>query len=162
MTDKTESIGETRARAAEAFSPARTKSRLFLIEFISALAVFCVAAGVCAGLLAVAYKQSRAAAALDGAGFACASCADGFKAAGGDMAACAALLGGRADGDTARVWYDADWKVCAEADAVYTLTAKARGDSLRQADIGVCGADGAQIFGLTASVYVAEGGDGGQ
>ncbi|MEA4912458.1 MAG: hypothetical protein VB092_07630 [Oscillospiraceae bacterium] len=134
------------------------KSRLFLIEFIAALAVFCVAAAVCTGLLAVSCKQSRSTAALDGAAFACASCADSFKAAGGDAAACAALCGGAADGETARVWYDADWTVCAEADAVYTLTAQAEGGALRKAAICVTDARETVLFELTAAVYAPQGG----
>lgn len=157
MTEKTQARAIQRAQQDAPTQP-DGGGRLFLIEFIAAFAVFCVAAAVCAGLLALSYKQSKDTAALDGASFACASFADSFKAARGDLAACAAACGGSADGDRAFVCYDADWTICAAADAVYTLTAQLSGGALRKAAVAVSDADGGVLYELTAVVYLPEGG----
>ncbi len=153
--NKTEKRGALKGRVQASKTDA--KSRLFLIEFISALAVFCVAAGVCAGVLALAYKQSREAAALDGAVFACASCADAYKAAKGDAAVCAALCGGTAAGGAIELWYDGDWNACEKDGAAYTVRALCGGGRLRQARITAYDADGAALFSVTAAALAEDG-----
>ncbi|NLC78464.1 MAG: hypothetical protein GX683_01885 [Ruminococcaceae bacterium] len=99
------------------------KSRLFLIEFICALVIFCITAAVCAGILSASYNRSRQSKAKDNAVLTVSSAIDLFKATGSAKDA-AAELGGTLQGNETAVYYDALFTPCeSEEDAFYTLKA---------------------------------------
>jgi len=102
-----------------------SRSTLFLIEQLIVIAVFALCAAACVKILTSAYFMAGDSRDASNAGIVAESCAESFKAAGGDMAKVAGLLGGsayQADGAPAvTVYYDKQWKVCGEDLAYYSL-----------------------------------------
>ncbi len=127
------------------------KSRLFLIEFICALIIFCVTAAVCAGILSSAYNRSRESKARDQAALKVSSAIDYFKAT-GDMGGTADILNGKLQGKSVRVLYDASFTPCESDDeAFYTLTADFCEGRLSTVSITVKDNNGDDFFSASSS-----------
>ena len=103
----------------------RSKSTLFLMEQLVVIAVFAVCAAACVKILTHSYLTSKEANDLSNAILAAENGAESYKAAGGDIAKAAFILGGierDIDGkSTAIVYYNNTNGVCTEADSVYVL-----------------------------------------
>jgi len=103
----------------------RSRSTLFLIEQLIVIAVFAISAAACTGILTSAYFTAMDSRDTSRAILAAENGAESFKATGGDIDKTAQLLGGisgRVDGETAViVYYDKQWLVCAENDALYRM-----------------------------------------
>lgn len=94
---------------------------LFLIEQLIVIAVFAVCAAVCVKIFTESFIIADTSADMNNAVLAAESGAECFKAVPGDIAASAELLGGAVDGGDAVVYYDGDWRVSGEPDALYIL-----------------------------------------
>ena len=138
----------------------RSRSTLFLIEQLIVIAVFALCAAACARILTSAYMSARDARDLGNAFHNAESCAESFKAAGGDLSLVKDILGGNSvsiNGDYAViVYYNSKWAVCGENGASYRLilTAGSRaelGPQLREGDITVERLDGEELFAITVA-----------
>jgi hypothetical protein len=103
----------------------RSRSALFLMEQLIVVAVFAVCAAACVRILTESYFIASETRDISNAIHAAESGAECFKAVSGDIEKVAEILGGktiRVDGDAvAIVYYDRNWRVCNEEDAVYRL-----------------------------------------
>lgn len=102
----------------------RSRSTLFLIEQLIVIAVFAVCAAACTKILTSAYFSTKDSRDLSNAIHAAESCAESFKATGGDFAETAKILGGSssAGGSSAAViYYNERWLSCNENEALYKL-----------------------------------------
>ncbi len=97
-----------------------SKNSLFLMELIIVILVFSISAAACMQIFAAAKRFSLQSEAIAGANLRAQSAAEIFKAANGNLAETARLLGGEYDGAALSVYYDADWRVSGEG-AEYTL-----------------------------------------
>ena len=130
----------------------KDKSKLFLIEFIVALIIFCVTAAVCAGILASAYNRSRESKALDKATLTVSSAIDLFKAT-GDAKGTAKELGGSLQGNSVTVYYDASFTPCeSEDNAFYTLNADFALERLSTVSVNITDSNGETLFSASSSV----------
>ena len=132
----------------------RSRTTLFLIELAIALGVFAFCAAVCLGVFGTAKRLTRESEALSGASVAAQSAAECYKAADGDLDACAALLEAKAENGVLTLNYDENWRRTAE-NAAFVLVLTPRED--RHAEVTVFAAGSAEpVFSLTAS-YFGEG-----
>ena len=132
----------------------RSRTTLFLIELAIALGVFAFCAAVCLGVFGTAKRLTRESDALSGASVAAQSAAECYKAAAGDLTACAALLNTAPENGTLTLGYDETWHRTAEKVA-FELVLVPRGE--RHAEVTVFAVGSAEpIFSLTASCF-AEG-----
>lgn len=103
----------------------RSRATLFLIEQLIVVAVFAICAAACVGILTSAYFSARDSRDMTNAVLVAENGAECFKATGGEVGKTAEILGGTvidASGSmTAVVYYDKQWKVCAENDAYCCL-----------------------------------------
>ncbi len=88
----------------------RSKSMMLLLEITIMLLVFAICAGVCLRLFAGARTMSQYSEELTGAAMWAQSAADAYKAAHGDIAAAAELIGASVSGGKLELWLDGDWE----------------------------------------------------
>jgi len=101
----------------------KSKASLFLIEKLIVVAVFAVCAAACAEIFVESYLMANSARDTNYALAAAKNGAERYKAL-GDLSEIAESLGGHvsnADGESAVVFYDSDWRVSAEEDAAYVM-----------------------------------------
>jgi len=139
----------------------RSKSTLFLIEQLIVIAIFALCAAACARILTAAYLSARDARDLSNALHSAESCAESFKATGGDYRQVKDILGGTTgviDGAQAViVYYNNNWTVCAEDGASYVLILKTGGPAdqnahFREGEISVERLSGDKLFAITVAV----------
>ena len=103
----------------------RSRSTLFLMEQLIVIATFAVCAAACIKILAASYFMATETRDTSNAIHAAESSAECYKAVSGDIGKTAQIMGGitvNIDGAAAAiVYYDKDWRVCGEQDAVYVL-----------------------------------------
>ena len=103
----------------------RSKSTLFLMEQLIVVAIFAICAAACVRILTESYFMATETRQMNNAIRAAENGAECFKAVLGDVTRTAEILGGRyesIDGaGAAVVYYDRDWRTCAESDAHYIL-----------------------------------------
>lgn len=99
-----------------------SRTRLFLLEMLVSLLVFCVGAAICLMALARAYSLSAGSHVSTQAQRAIQNAAMAFRAADGDTGALPGLLSGRCEDEVFRAWYSQDWRPVAEKDGIYCLT----------------------------------------
>ena len=103
----------------------RSKSTLFLMEQLIVIAVFSICAAACVKILTESYYTAKDTRDIGNAILAAENGAECYKARYGDSGVIAQTLGGSVgsiDGNTAViVYYNKDWRVCEEADALYTM-----------------------------------------
>lgn len=103
----------------------RSKSTLFLIELLIAIAVFAACAAICVKILVYSYTMATDGRDLRNALRAAENGAELYKASGGNAEDVAARLGGivhEEDGaHIVVVFYNRDWRVCEESAASYSM-----------------------------------------
>ncbi|MCL2627780.1 MAG: hypothetical protein FWD44_03670 [Oscillospiraceae bacterium] len=103
----------------------RSKSSLFLIEQLIAIAVFAICAVACIRIISTAYFYSRDSRDIGFAIIAAENAAENFKAVSGDFEIVADILGGsktQADGNLViTVYYDNDWQITDDTNASFVL-----------------------------------------
>lgn len=103
----------------------RSRATLFLIEQLIVVAIFSICAAGCVGTLVSAYISARDSRDITNALLVAENGAENFKATGGEPEIVAELLGGilvkESGSVTAIVYYDDQWKRCAENDAIYSM-----------------------------------------
>ena len=116
-----------------------TRSGLFAIELLIAVGIFSLCAAICVGLFVRAEVMSRDSADLNRAVTEARSAAECFKAAGGDLAETARLMGGELAGGKLYLEYDGNWNKLAPGTAgAYELQLLATpGDGYRSASLTV-------------------------
>ena len=116
-----------------------TRSGLFAIELLIAVGIFSLCAAICVGLFVRAEVMSRDSADLNRAVTEARSAAECFKAAGGDLAETARLMGGELTGGKLCLEYDGNWNKLAPGTAgTYELLLLASpGDGYRSAALTV-------------------------
>ena len=125
-----------------------SRTNLFLLELILVILFFSLCAAVCMGVFASAKKTADHSRNLSAAVLAAESAAASWKAADGDLDACATYLGAvRAGGALLTKDFDADWRQ--EGPSVFRLTLTADGC---MAAICVADLSGAEIYGLTVRI----------
>ena len=132
----------------------RSRTTLFLIELAIALGVFAFCAAVCLGVFGTAKRLTRESEALNGASVAAQSAAECYKAADGDLAACAALLEAKSENGVLMLNYDENWRRTAE-NAAFVLVLTPREDRHAEVTVFAAGSD-APVFSLTASCFGEE------
>lgn len=132
----------------------RSRTTLFLIELAIALGVFAFCAAVCLGVFGTAKRLTRESEALSGASVAAQSAAECYKAADGDLDACAALLDAKSENGVLTLNYDENWRRTAE-NAAFVLVLTPREDRHAEVAVFAVGSD-VPVFSLTAS-YFGEG-----
>lgn len=132
----------------------RSRTTLFLIELAIALGVFAFCAAVCLGVFGTAKRLTRESEALNGASVAAQSAAECYKAADGDLDACAALLEAAPENGALTLGFDENWRRTAE-NAAFVLVLTPYADC--HAEVAVFAVGSAEpVFSLTAS-YFGEG-----
>ena len=133
----------------------RTRSALFLMEQLIVIVIFAVASAVCAQIFTAALIKSSDAKELNHALIAAKNGAETFRAYGDPKTAVEAIGGSVGDSDSAVVWYDKDWRVCPESEAVYFMRLSATADagepSLSLCELTVESIQGDEIFALTVA-----------
>ena len=103
----------------------RSKSTLFLMEQLIVIAVFSICAAACVKILTSSYYTAKDTRDIGNAILAAENGAECYKAGSGDVGKVAGILGGSLTGVNNRtaavVYYDKDWVVCGESDAVYVM-----------------------------------------
>lgn len=136
-----------------------SRTRLFLLEMLVNLLVFCVGAAICLMALTRAYSLSAGSRVLTEAQRVCENAAIAFRQADGDLAQLPQLLSGRVEGDTLTVWYSQDWQPVRASRGIYRLVLRAAaGDhAVLRAEIEVLPPEGEPVTTLTVHHYT--GGD---
>lgn len=100
----------------------RSRSSLFLIEQLIVIAVFAVCAAACVSIFVDAFLTAEGTDDINHALIAAKSGAECYKAY-GNLEETAEILEGvySPDATYAVVYYDGDWRVCGETEAVYTM-----------------------------------------
>ena len=128
----------------------RSKTPLALMEQVVMILVFALAAALCIQVFVFADQTSRYNEARGRAVLEAQNAAEALKACGGDYGEAAQRLGGRWDGQTWTVGYDANWDRT-EGEAVYCLSIMP-GESgqklLGMAEIAVYDGDEGELFSL--------------
>ena len=132
-----------------------SRTRLFLLELLVNLLVFCVGAAICLMTLTRAYSLSADSRALTEAQRITENAAIAFRATEADLFGLPQLLSGRVEGDTLTVWYGKDWQTVREKYGIYRLTVRADNTApmIRRAIIKVYPPEGKPLTSLTISVY---------
>jgi len=101
----------------------RSRSTLFLIEQLIVIAVFAICAAACIRILTTAYFYATDSKAASNALLTAESCAEVFKATGGDIIEVVRTMGGTYNSTSViqYIYYDKSWQVCNEADAYFML-----------------------------------------
>lgn len=134
-----------------------SKSGLFLMELIIAIAFFAFASAICIQLFAKAHTLSGYSRDLGMALSAAQSAAECFKSTGADPGRMGELLSATPEGESLLVYYDGDWKaVGAQESPRYCMTVQLNtANPLARADITVNDLrDQSTLYLLTASKYL--------
>lgn len=99
----------------------RSKSGLFLMELIIAIAFFAVASAVCIQLFATAHSLRTRSFGLQMAVASAQSAADTFKVTGGDTYLMGELLGAQVSGGYLISWYDDEWNPATAEQARFVM-----------------------------------------
>ena len=134
----------------------RSRSTLFLIEQLIVIAVFALCAAACARILTAAYFSARDARDLSNALHNAESCAETFKATGGEIGKAIDILGGVKGGAAGVVYYDSNWHICGKDNADYWLALEpvwliSQSDRLLTGEITVYRIDGDELVTLTVA-----------
>ncbi|MDR3765740.1 MAG: hypothetical protein Q3Y08_01700 [Butyricicoccus sp.] len=123
-----------------------SRTRLFLLEMLVNLFVFCVGAAICLMALSHAYSLSANSRVSTQAQRVVQNAAMAFRATDGELSQMPSLLSGRMQDDVLHIWYSQDWQPVAEADGIYCLTisVKPLENHVRQANITVSPVQGGQ------------------
>lgn len=100
----------------------KNKSTLMLLELVIMLLVFLLAAALCLRAFAWADNRSAEGKNEDMALLQAQNAAEALKAANGDFAAAAKLLGGQWDGSVWHLQFDENWQITSQ-DGMFTLQA---------------------------------------
>ena len=132
-----------------------SRTRLFLLEMLVNLLVFCVGATVCLLALSRAYSLSAFSRAATQAQRITENAAMAFRTADGDLSALPALLSGRCADDTFTAWYNQDWQPVREENGIYRLIIRSRPleNHVVQAEIEVHPPAGEPIAAITVCEY---------
>lgn len=132
-----------------------SRTRLFLLEMLVNLLVFCIGAAICLMALSRAYSMSADSRVASQAQRITENAAMAFRAADGDLEALPALLSGRCDEDAFTAWYSQDWQPVREKKAIYRLVIRARAleNHVIQAKIEVYPPQGEPVAALTVCEY---------
>lgn len=135
---------------------ANSRSTLFLGEIVLALLIFALSSAVCLGLLFHAYQISGASLDLNRAVVNVQSAAETFKSQ-PQLDKVATLLGGDVRSGVCYVYYNEDWRLADQEDAVFTMLIRPRQESgVVYAEISL-NSEAGPIFALTAAAYEGEG-----
>ena len=123
----------------------RSRATLFLIEQIIVVGIFALCAAACARIFTSAYFQSKESKDVRYAIIAAESCAESYKASGGNLGQVAQALGGATGivggSDAAIVHYDSQWLITSGDDASFRLVivngAQDSGSALLIAELSV-------------------------
>lgn len=99
-----------------------SRTRLFLLEMLVNLLVFCVAAAICLMTLSRAYSLSASSRVSTQARRIAHNAAMAFRAADAELSALPGLLSGRVEDEVFHAWYSQDGRPVAEKDGIYCLT----------------------------------------
>lgn len=130
-----------------------SRQSLVLLETVSMLGVFIIALAVAVGLFGAASVTSRRSENIGRGALCCQTAAECFRAAGGDPAATADLLGGELLDGAAVLIYNDDWEADPEGDKLLTVAFR-DGDGLVYADISLT-EGGETLFSLGAAAVTA-------
>jgi len=139
----------------------RSRSTLFLIEQLIVIAVFALCAAACARILSAAYFSANDSRDLSNAIHTAESCAEAFKAVGGDQEKVTEILGGTlgVNNDVNTVaYYDGDWLVCGKENANYRVVLSVADPTIRDTQLlaGVVSVQklgGEEIFAITVAAW---------
>jgi len=134
----------------------RAKSALFLIEQLIVIIVFALCAAVCAQIFTASFVTAHDARDLNYALVAAKNGAETYRVFGNTKDAAAAIGGHAVDTDNAIVWYDKDWRICAEPEAAYSMRLSAKQDlyPISACDLSIESIHGDEIFSLTVASMV--------
>jgi len=135
----------------------RSRSTLFLMEQMIVIVVFAFCAAVCVKLIGEAHVISTRNNDIKNAIITVESAAECFKAFSGDMPKIAEILGGTYNEQTVlTVYYDDEWRISNQEEAVYIMSIINHNDPAKKplitADIQVRRTTGDDILTLTVSV----------
>lgn len=133
-----------------------SKSGLFLMELIIAIAFFACSSAVCIQLFAKAHQLSAKSANTNMAVHIAQSAAESFKSTGASAERMSALLESDISGDVFVIHYDENWNRQPEAGR-FTMTVRMESaDDMAVADITVTDsrADGVALYQLSAQKYL--------
>ena len=132
-----------------------SRTRLFLLELLVNLLVFCVGIAICLMTLSRAYSWSADSRAAAGAQRIAENAAMAFRAADGELCALPALLSGHCESDSFTAWFDQDWQPVREKNGIYRLHVRTQPleNHVVQAKIQVYPPDGEPIAELTICEY---------
>lgn len=132
-----------------------SRTRLFLMEMLVNLLVFCVGAAICLMALTRAYSLSADSRVLTAAQRVTENAAIAFRAADGDLSALPQLLSGHVEGDTLTVWYSQDFQPVHASRGIYRLVLRVKTiqPAVLRADIRVLPPEGDAVTGLTVHAY---------
>lgn len=134
-----------------------SRTRLFLLEMLVNLLVFCVGAAICLMTLSRAYSLSASSRVSTQAQRVVQNAAMAFRATNGELIEMPSLLSGRMEDDVLHIWYSQDWQPVAEADGIYCLTVSVKPleNHVRHAQITVSPVQGGQpVAELSVCEYV--------
>lgn len=98
-----------------------SRTRLFLLEMLVNLLVFCVGAAICLMTLSRAYSLSAGSRVNAQVQQVVQNVAMAFRAANGDPQDLPGMLSGRIEDGDFIAWYNQDWRPVAQADGIYAL-----------------------------------------
>ncbi len=99
-----------------------SRTRLFLLEMLVNLLVFCIGAAICLMALSQAYSDSAGSRVKTQAERLTQNAAMAFRSTNGDLYALPLLLHGRVEDEVFRVWYSRDGRPVSEKQGIYCLT----------------------------------------
>lgn len=132
-----------------------SRTRLFLLEMLVNLLVFCVGAAICLLALSRAYSLSADSRVATQAQRITENAAMAFRTADGDLSALPNLLSGRCEDDTFTAWYSQDWQPVREKNGIYRLVIRSKPleNHVVQAKIEVYPPAGEPVAALTVCEY---------
>lgn len=135
-----------------------SRTRLFLLEMLVNLLVFCVGAAICLMTLSHAYSLSADSRAAAEAQRITENAAMAFRAADGQLSALPNLLSGRCEDDIFTAWYSQDWQPVREKNGIYRLVIRttALENEVVQATIEVYPPEGSPLTVLTVCEYTGD------
>lgn len=135
-----------------------SRTRLFLMEMLVNLLVFCVGAAICLMTFSRAYSLSAASRVASQAQRVTENAAMAFRSANGDLAALPSLLSGRVEDGTLTVWYSQDWQPVREKEGIYRLVMRTQAleHHVVQAEITVYPPEGEPVVELAVQEYTGD------
>lgn len=132
-----------------------SRTRLFLLEILVNLLVFCVGVAICTLAITNAYSLSAQSRVLTEAVRTAENAAVAIQAADGDLTALPSLLSGKVSDDRFTAWYSREWEPVRAAKGIYSLTVTVKSiqpDMLR-ADIKVLSPENKTVTKLAVHIY---------